>query len=100
MRRDADGWEVKIDLLLDKVTHLARQMEKFNFTEYDNYLKSPRRFIFVNFLAGIIRGFGIALGATFMAALAFYLPQRLIALNLPLIGDFLAELVRIVLTYL
>ena len=89
-----------MDLLLSKMTHLARQMEKFNFTEYANYLSSPRRFIFINFFAGLVRGFGIALGATIMAALAFYILQRLIVLNLPIIGDFLAELVRIVLTYL
>jgi len=97
---DAQGWDDRIDLLMIKITQLARQLEKFNYNEYTNYLSSPRRFILVNFLGGMVRGFGIALGATLMGALALYILQRLIVLNLPIIGDFLAELVRIVLTYL
>ncbi len=98
--KDFEEWDVKMGLLLSKMTYLARQMEKFNYNEYANYLSSPSRFIFVNFLGGLIRGFGIALGATIMAALALYILQRIVVLNLPVIGDFLAELVRIVLTYL
>jgi hypothetical protein len=79
---------------------LSQQMEKFNLAEYMNNLNNPRRYIIVNFIGGLFRGFGIALGMTILGAIALYILQRLVVLNLPLIGDFLADLVRIVLTYL
>ena len=79
---------------------LSHQMEKFNLAEYMNHLNNPRRYLMLNFMGGLFRGFGIALGMTILGAIALYILQRLVVLNLPLIGDFLADLVRIVLTYL
>lgn len=79
---------------------LSQQMEKFNLAEYMNHLNNPRRYLMLNFMGGIFRGFGIALGMTILGAIVLYILQRLVVLNLPLIGDFLADLVRIVLTYL
>jgi hypothetical protein len=79
---------------------LSHQMEKFNLAEYMNHLNNPRRYLMLNFIGGLFRGFGIALGMTILGAIALYILQRLVVLNLPLIGDFLADLVRIVLTYL
>ena len=82
--------------LLVKLSLFSREMEKYNIAEYMNLLNDPRRYFAVNFLGGIARGLGVALGATIFAALVLYLMQRLVVLNLPLIGDFIAELVRIV----
>ncbi|HHU75580.1 MAG TPA: hypothetical protein GXZ24_01590 [Firmicutes bacterium] len=84
----------------DKLARLAQHLEKFNIAEYMNMLNNPRRYLFVNFLGGIFRGLGMALGLTIFGAFILYVLQRLVVLNLPLIGDFLAELVRIILTYL
>jgi len=56
----------------------------------------PRRMIWLNFLAGLARGFGIAVGLTLVAAAFISLLGRLAALNLPLIGRYIAELVRLV----
>ncbi|MGI6317165.1 MAG: DUF5665 domain-containing protein [Dethiobacteria bacterium] len=68
--------------------------------EYMNLINNPRRYMMVNFLGGLFRGFGIALGMTILGAFVLYMLQRLVVLNLPVIGDFIAELVRIVLTYI
>jgi len=86
--------------LLDKIAELSLQLEKFNIAEYVAMLNNPRRYLMVNFIGGLVRGLGIALGMTILGALVLYILQRLVVLNLPLIGDFIAELVRIVLTYL
>ncbi len=86
--------------LKQKIAELSAKMEKFNLAEYLALLNNPRRFLMINFLAGLARGFGIALGITVLGALALYILQWLVVLNLPLIGDFIAELVRIVLTHL
>jgi hypothetical protein len=50
----------------------------------------------LNFISGIGRGFGIAIGFTLLGAVAILVLQRLVLLNLPGIGDFITEIVRIV----
>ncbi len=82
--------------LMQKIDGLSRDIERFNLAEYVTLLNSPRRFLTINFAGGVARGLGFALGATFFAALVIYILQRMMVLNLPLIGDFIAELIKIV----
>lgn len=85
-----------MDTLEKKLEQLAMYMEKMKLAEYVDLLHSPRRLIWVNFIAGISRGFGMAIGFTLLGALVFLVLQRLVGLNLPLVGDFIAELVKYV----
>lgn len=82
--------------LIVRLTRLSKDLEKFNLAEYISLLNNPRRYLLLNFTAGLFRGLGFGLGATLLAALLIYLLQRLVVLNLPLIGDFIAELIEIV----
>lgn len=82
--------------LLTKMEELSQEMEKYNLAGYIDALNNPRRYLVVNFVGGIARGLGIAIGATLLGALVLYFLQRLVVLNLPLIGDFIADLIRIV----
>ncbi|WP_445322368.1 DUF5665 domain-containing protein [Paenibacillus sp. IHBB 10380] len=75
---------------------IAQQLEKSRITEYIGLLNRPWRLIWLNMLAGTARGVGIAIGFTFFAATIIYLLQVLGALNLPIIGDYIADIVRIV----
>jgi hypothetical protein len=59
-------------------------------------VRNPVRLIFLNFLSGLARGFGIAIGLTIIASLFLVLLTRLASLNLPVIGEYIADLVRIV----
>ncbi|MCF6095858.1 DUF5665 domain-containing protein [Thermovorax subterraneus] len=89
----------KEDILRDlsfKIDDLSVKIEKLNLSEYLELFRNPRRLLYLNFLAGVARGFGMAVGFTLLGALALYILQRVVILNLPLIGDFIAELVRIV----
>ncbi len=86
--------------LIAKIEELSRDMERFNLAEYVNLLNDPRRFLFINLLGGIARGFGLALGFTILGAFGLWVLQRLVVLNLPIIGDFIADLVKIVQTQL
>lgn len=51
----------------------------------------------LHFLEGLFRGFGMAVGFATLGAMAVVLLRRLAAMNLPLIGGYLAEVIRIVL---
>lgn len=86
--------------LLDKVSsqlqRLSQNMEKFNLAEYMEMLNNPRRYVMINFVGGLSRGLGMAVGFTILGAIVLMLLRRLMYLNLPIIGDFIADIVRIV----
>lgn len=79
-----------------KLDEISKDMEKLGIAEYIEMLNHPRRLFFINFWAGIARGFGMAIGFTILAALVIYILQKMVVLNMPLIGDFIADLVNIV----
>jgi len=76
-------------------SHVRRQ-EWAGFTEYVMYLQNWRRLLATNFLAGLLRGMGFAVGFSILGAIIVVLVQRLALQNLPLIGEFFAEVVRMV----
>lgn len=82
--------------LTDKVDELSQSMEKMRLAEYVEMLDNPRRLLYINFLIGLARGFGTAIGFTILAAIVLYILQKVILLNIPLLGEFIADLVEIV----
>jgi len=83
----------KLDVRLRKI---AEDMERTQIADYVDLLNHPFKLIWRNILAGTARGVGIAIGFTFFAATILYVLQILGALNLPIIGDYIADIVRIV----
>ncbi|MDR3288453.1 MAG: DUF5665 domain-containing protein [Peptococcaceae bacterium] len=79
-----------------QVEELANLLEKMRLADYIAYLNRPKRMLWMNFIVSLVRGLGVALGASILAALALYLLKQLVILKLPLIGGLIAELVRIV----
>jgi hypothetical protein len=79
-----------------KVEELAYYLERMRLAEYIQLFNRPWRLMWLNFLAGLARGVGIAVGGTLLAGILLLLLSRLAILNLPVIGDFIAELVKLV----
>ncbi len=92
MSHDAKQGEV----IADQLSKLASRLESMRVAEYMELLEKPGRLILINFIAGISRGLGIAIGATVVFALLLEGLRRLILLNIPGIGNFIADVVRIV----
>ena len=88
--------KARFKMLTEKIDKLALDMEKSRFRDYITYLEKPRKLFFPNFLAGLARGFGASVGFTLLAALLLYVLQKIVRLNLPIIGDFISEIVNIV----
>jgi len=82
--------------LENKVEELSLAMEKIKIAEYVEYINNTWRMLYTNFIAGIARGLGMAVGFTILGALLVYLLRQIVFLNLPLIGDFIAEIVQLV----
>lgn len=79
-----------------KIDYLSDLLEKNKISEYVDLMHDKKRLLFINFVIGLFRGFGMAVGFTLLGAVAIYMLQKMIDLNLPVIGDFIAEIVRIV----
>ena len=92
MRNDSQQGEFVAAQLAKLVSHL----ESMRVADYMELLEKPMRLIMINFIAGVARGLGIAIGATLVFALMLEGLRRLILLNIPGIGSVVADLVRIV----
>jgi len=88
--------QAKSDLISAQIVKLANHLESMRIAEYVELLQRPGRLIFINFVAGLARGLGIAIGATLIFAVMIEFLRRLIMLNIPGIGNFIAEIVKIV----
>ncbi len=89
--------EKKEDKVLHKkISDLALKLEKSKISEYVSLLENPTKLLYLNFLAGVARGLGMAVGFTLLGALAIYILQKVVLLNLPLISDFIADIIRMV----
>ena len=87
-------WRLK--KLTARIDKLVMDMEKSKIREYVCYLENPRKVFFSNLLAGLARGFGASIGFTLLAAVLLYVLQKIVRWNLPIIGDFINEIARIV----
>ncbi|MEG1537208.1 MAG: DUF5665 domain-containing protein [Clostridiales bacterium] len=76
------------------IEKLAYILERIHFQDYIYYTLHPWRMIFNNLLAGMAKGFGLAIGFTVLAFIAFYVLRSLNVLELPYIGDFIADLLE------
>ena len=86
--------------LAGRLERLAERMEMLHIDAYLRYVRNWRKRFLMDFLSGIVRGIGFSVGFSILGALLIYILRNIALANLPLIGRFLAELVRIVETNL
>ena len=91
-----NGQQKSIINLQDKIKDLSINIEKMKLAEYVELLNSPWRLLWINFISGIARGIGIAVGFAILGAILLIILQKLVALNLPVIGGIIADIVEIV----
>ncbi|MDO5378651.1 MAG: DUF5665 domain-containing protein [Clostridia bacterium] len=85
-----------VDWIVRRLERVAQRMEQMRLDAYLRYVHNWKRRLFVEFLGGIARGIGFSLGFSVLGALLIYLLRNIALANLPVIGRFLADLVRIV----
>ena len=86
----------KIEVLNSSINHLIETFQKSNIEEWTYIFGSKKEIIKRNLIAGIFRGVGIGIGVTIITAVLIILLQRIVALNIPIIGEYIADIVEIV----
>ena len=75
---------------------LLARLEALHLDEVLRQRRNWKRRLFAEFLNGLARGVGFSVGFTVLGALLIAILRHIALSNLPLIGRFLADLVRIV----
>ncbi len=86
----------KIKILQLSVDKLTNMLEESNVHEWMYILGSKKEIIIRNLTAGIFRGVGIGIGVTIITAILIILLQKIVTLNIPIIGEYIADIVDIV----
>lgn len=86
--------------IMEKLDELSERIQSINIAEYIELVRSPRKMLFINFISGLARGLGVAIGATVLGAIFLIILLRLAQTNIPLIAEFVAKIIKIVETYL
>lgn len=71
-------------------------LQRARLAEYLELLQSPGRLLYLNFLAGLARGLGMAVGFTILGAVVIWFLRSSFLAHMPVIGSWIAQIVRIV----
>ncbi len=83
----------KLNKNIDK---LNQKLEEKNLEEMLYLLGNRREIFWRNFWAGVSRGVGIGIGVTIITAILIIFLKKIVTLNIPIIGRYIADIVDIV----
>ena len=86
----------KINLLERKIDELNQNLIKSNLIEISELLQNRRKMLFRQFTSGKAKGVGIGIGVTIITAVLIIVLQKIVSLNIPVIGEYIADIVEIV----
>ncbi len=86
----------RFNILNQSVEELTKILQEGNLIELSYILGNRKEIIKRNLIAGIFRGVGIGIGVTIITALLVMLLQKIVTLNIPIIGEYIADVVEIV----
>ena len=79
-----------------QLEEMNRKLEAIKFNEYVELMGNTRKLLWKNFMAGIFKGIGSAIGFTILGAVVLFLLQKIVLLNIPIIGKYLKDILDIV----
>lgn len=85
-----------LKLLVWQVDNLNKSLAKSKLLEMSELMENRFRLLWVNLISGISKGIGIGIGVTIITAVLVIILQKIVSLNIPVIGEFVADIVDIV----
>ena len=82
--------------LLESVDKLNLTLSKNNILELAELLGNKKQLLIRNLMTGMAKGIGIGIGFTVLTAILLIILQKIVTLNIPVIGDYIADIVEIV----
>lgn len=83
-------------LLISQIDSLNKNLLENNIVDIAGLLGNRKRLLITNLIAGISRGVGIGIGVTVISAILVIILQKIVTLNIPVIGEYITDIVEIV----
>lgn len=81
------------DKIVDKVNN---KLLKNNLIDITEILGSRYELLKRNLIAGLFKGIGIGIGVTIVTSMIIVMLQKIVKLNIPIIGEYVSDIVEIV----
>lgn len=88
--------EKDIKILKEQIDKLSYNLNKNKFIDLIEIMGNKKEIIFRNLFSGIWKGIGIGIGVTLVTALIIVILQKIIKLNIPIISEYITDIVEIV----
>jgi len=85
-----------IEELNKKIDHINYVLSKNNILDLVELLGNRKELLLRNLWSGIAKGIGIGIGVTVITAILVIILQKIVTLNIPIIGEYIADIVDIV----
>lgn len=86
----------KLEKLMKNLDNLNYVLTKNNLIDLAEILGNRKELLIRNLIAGIAKGIGIGIGFTILTAMLVILLQKIVKLNIPIIGEYITDIVEIV----
>ena len=86
----------KKNVLNEKLDRINELLTKSKLEEISNIIGNKKQILIRNFLAGSSKGVGIGIGFTIITAILIIILQQIVKLNIPIIGQFVSDIIDIV----
>ncbi len=83
-------------ILLKNILNLNYLLSRDKIVELADLLGNPKKLLFRNFISGISKGFGFGIGFTIITAITLIILQKIVTLNIPIIGQYIYDIIEIV----
>lgn len=86
----------KENILINQIDKLNDNLLKSNIIEISQLLGNRKKLLIVNLISGISKGIGIGIGVTLITSIIIWGLQKIVMLNIPVIGEYISDIVEIV----
>ena len=89
----------KYNLLEKSIDKLNSILNRKNILELYELLGNRKELLKRNLLSGIYKGIGAGIGFYLLTAILFFILQKIVKLNIPIIGQYLSDLLEVAQNY-
>ena len=95
-RIDRNNKTQKEDFLIWQIDKLNKNLLENNIVDIAQLLGNRKKLLITNLIAGISRGVGIGIGVTIISAVLVIILKKIVTLNIPILGEYIVDIVNIV----
>ena len=81
---------------MKSIDDLNYSLVKNKFIDLSEILGNRKELIIRNLISGMAKGIGIGIGFSLLTAILIIILQKIVTLNIPIIGDYITDIVEIV----